>query len=166
MTPQGIPPLQQNPPERISFPHQCGHVLPWPKGRYCASSIRARQESHCEWEGTGRETMPIVSAPLRLTPKFAFLFRAVSCLPAGLLSLGPLGRGGSGRGSTRLPGGGLGLGPVARGGSREGSRGSSSLPVTATSSEAGLDGGNTLLINTGELLLLDLLLSLGLRVAV
>jgi hypothetical protein len=110
--------------------------------------------------------MPIVSAPLRLTPEFSFLFRAVSCLPAGLLGLGPLGGGGGGRGSARLPGGGLGLGPVASGGSREGSRSSSSLPVTSASGEAGLDGDRALLIDTGELLLLDLLLSLGLRVAV
>ena len=42
----------------------------------------------------------------------------------------------------------------------------SGLPVTTRGSEAALDGLDTLLIDTRELLLLDLLLSLGLRVAV
>jgi hypothetical protein len=116
-----------------------------------------------------RETMPIVSAPVRLTPKSAFLFCAFSCLPARGRLLGsrlssPLGGRGRGSGSARLPGGGLGLAPLASGGGGE--AGGSSLPITGTGLEAGLDGNRALLLNAGELLLLDLLLGLSLGVAV
>ena len=106
-------------------------------------------------------------APLRLAPKNAFLFCAFSCLPAGSLlrsGISPLGRGGGGSGGARLPGGGLSLAPLASSGGGEAS--GSSLPVSTTSGEAGLDGDRALLLNAGDLLLLDLLLGLGLRVAV
>jgi len=85
-------------------------------------------------------------------------------LPAGLLrSLStPLG----GRGSSGIPAGSGSrrLAPLTTaGGGREacGSR----LPLTS-GGEARLNGGNTLLLDTGKLLLLNLLLSLGLRVTV
>jgi hypothetical protein len=84
-------------------------------------------------------------------------------LPAGLLrSLStPL----SSRGSGGIPGGSSGrrLAPLTTGGGREAS--GSGLPL-ASSGEARLDGGSTLLLNTGSLLLLDLLLSLSLGVTV
>lgn len=55
--------------------------------------------------------------------------------------------------------------PAASLGSGEAS--GSSLPVSATGSEGtGLNGGGANLLNTGQLLLLDLLLGLSLRVAV
>lgn len=144
-------------PGRISFPHQCGHVLPWPKGRYVVAS-RAEMGSHCEKVDVRADTPD---------PENCLFICAFSCLPAGLLGSGvsPLGGGGRGSGSASLPGGGLSLAPLGGGsGSREASR--SSLPVTSTSGEAGLDGDRALLLNGGELLLLDLLLGLGLRVAV
>lgn len=121
--------------------------------------------------------MPLVSAPpLRLTPKMTICILTISCLPArGLLGSGlssPLARGGGGRGrgsgGTSLPADRLSLSPLATrggGGGREGN-GGSSLPVTNSSREAGIDSSRGLLLNTGELLLLNLLLSLGLRVAV
>jgi hypothetical protein len=92
------------------------------------------------------------------TPRFLFLVPRSHRLPAGLLggSLGPVSSGGG----TRLPGR-LSLAPLASGSSREASRGS--LPV-GTSAEAALESSRLLL--DGELLLLDLLLGLGLRVAV
>jgi hypothetical protein len=114
--------------------------------------------SHCEKVDVRADTPD---------PENCLFICAFSCLPAGLLGSGvsPLGGGGRGSGSASLPGGGLSLAPLGGGsGSREASR--SSLPVTSTSGEAGLDGDRALLLNGGELLLLDLLLSLGLRVAV
>jgi hypothetical protein len=84
-------------------------------------------------------------------------------LPAGLLrSLStPL----SSRGSSGIPGGSgsRGLAPLATCGGGEAS--GSSLPL-ASGGEAGLDGGNTLLLNARNLLLFNLLLGLGLGVAV
>lgn len=90
------------------------------------------------------------------------------CLPAGGRVLGssvsPLSGGGRGSSAGLPVGGGLGLAPLAGSGGGEAS--GSSLPVTSTSLETGLDGNGALLLNTRELLLLDLLLGLGLRVAV
>lgn len=90
-----------------------------------------------------------------------------SVLPLSLLSrlVGPLGGGGglSSRGGPLI----TSTVPVA--GSSSGGTGearSGSVPVTTGLLEARLDGGGALLLNTRELLLLDLLLSLGLRVAV
>jgi len=102
--------------------------------------------------------------PVRLTPFAQFL----RYLPAGrggsdLLGLGPLGgRGSDSRSGSGIPGGGRSIAPLTTGG---GEASGGSLPLT-TSGEAGLDGGNTLLLNTGELLLLNLLLGLSLGVAV
>lgn len=91
--------------------------------------------------------------------------RFLSVLPLGLLGgLGaggtPLGSGASG-GPVLSGGGGGGSIPVG-GGRGTGEAGSGRLPVTGLL-EARVDGGGLLL---GGLLLLDLLLSLGLRVAV
>jgi hypothetical protein len=116
--------------------------------------------------------MPLVSAPpLRLTPKMTIFIVTSSCLPARGSLLrglgGPLAGRGGGSGGTSLPGGRLSLSPLASGSGGSGGEGSGgSLPVTSTSGEAGLDGNRALLLNTGELLLLNLLLSLSLGVAV
>lgn len=80
--------------------------------------------------------------------------------------VGPLGggsarSGGGGSGTPLLAGGTV----PASGGVGTGEASGGSLPVTA-SLETRLDGDRALLINAGELLLLDLVLSLGLRVAV
>jgi len=92
-------------------------------------------------------------------------------LPLGGSLLGslstPLSSGGSGTGGVPVAVASLdGVTPLTTSGStgETGSRGS--LPVTTSGGEAGLNSGNTLLINTGELLLLELLLSLSLGVAV
>lgn len=72
----------------------------------------------------------------------------------------PLGSTGSGS-SSGVPAGGSRVGaPLASGTSRR------SLPVSTGGEGAGLDGGRANLVGGGELLLLDLLLGLGLRVAV
>jgi len=87
----------------------------------------------------------------------------IDSLPARLLrSLGtPL----SGR-SGRVPvsGSALGLAPLSS--RRRGSEASRSCLPLASGGETGLDGDNTLLLNAGELLLLNLLLGLSLGVAV
>ena len=57
-----------------------------------------------------------------------------------------------------------GLVPASTGGTSEAGRGS--LPVTTSGSEAALDSLDTLLIDTRELLLLNLLLSLSLGITV
>ena len=98
-----------------------------------------------------------------------------TALPLGLLGGGvgsPLG-GGSGGDGGRLAGAGgpvlTGAVPVSgsgSGGRGAGEAGGGGVPVTAGLLEAGLDSGGALLLNAGELLLLDLLLGLGLRVAV
>lgn len=74
--------------------------------------------------------------------------------------------GGSGGSSPVLAGTSTGSGtiPTSAGGGAE--AGGGSLPVTTSLLEAGLDGGGALLVNAGELLLLDLVLSLSLGVAV
>ena len=88
-------------------------------------------------------------------------------LPLRLLGglVGPLG----GSGGSSLGGSGPVLASAvpatAGGGSTSEARGGG-VPVTSGLGEAGLDGSGALLLNTRELLLLDLLLSLGLRVAV
>ncbi len=87
----------------------------------------------------------------------------------GLLgSLGtPLGGGGGGTGGIPVALAGRdGIAPLTTGGGGTSETSRRSLPVTTGGSEAGLDGGNTLLLDTGELLLLDLVLGLGLGVAV
>lgn len=96
--------------------------------------------------------------------------RSLVTLPRGLLGSltggggggsGPLG-GGSGSGTPLVTGSAV---PAGTGGTGEASGGS--LPVTtSSSSEAGLDGSRALLLGAGDLLLLDLLLGLGLGVAV
>jgi hypothetical protein len=95
--------------------------------------------------------------------------RSLVTLPRGLL--GSLAGGGGSSGSSPLGGGGSGTPlvtgsavPAGTGGTSEASGGS--LPVTTSTSEAGLDGSGALLLNAGGLLLLDLLLGLGLGVAV
>lgn len=111
----------------------------------------------------------VVRAAVTPGPENCLFIHANSCLPAGLLGggLGPLAGGGGGSSGTGLPASGLSLAPLSAsgGGGGEGSsRGS--LPVSASSGVAGLDGSRALLLNTGELLLLNLLLGLSLRVAV
>lgn len=70
--------------------------------------------------------------------------------------------GGSARGTPVLAGGTV---PASAGsGSTREAR--LSLPVGTSALEASLDGSGALLVDTGGLVLLDLLLSLGLRVAV
>lgn len=72
----------------------------------------------------------------------------------------PLG-GSSGSGSSGVPAGGSGVrAPLASG------TGRGSLPVRTGGESASLDGGRANLVGGGELLLLNLLLGLGLRVAV
>lgn len=102
--------------------------------------------------------------------------RGCRVLPLGLLGglSGPVGGlAGSGGGSSPVvsasgasgsAAGGTSTIPVTGRGTSE--AGSGGVPVTTGLLEAGLDGGGTLLVNTGELLLLDLVLGLGLRVAV
>jgi hypothetical protein len=74
--------------------------------------------------------------------------------------------GGSGGGSPVLAGTGTGSSTVPASASGGAEAGSGSLPVTTSLLEAGLNGGGALLVNAGELLLLDLVLSLSLGVAV
>ena len=95
--------------------------------------------------------------------------RSLVTLPRGLL--GSLAGGGGSSGSSPLGGGGSGTPlvtgsavPAGTSGTSEASGGS--LPVTTSTSEAGLDGSGALLLDAGGLLLLDLLLGLGLGVAV
>lgn len=87
-------------------------------------------------------------------------------LPLGgslLGGLGPLTGGLGARGGPVL----TGTVPVATGGGGgTGEAGGGSLPVGTGLLDTGLDGGGALILNAGELLLLDLLLGLGLRVAV
>ena len=88
-------------------------------------------------------------------------------LPLAVLGIGsaPLGSRGSGGGVAPL----IGLTiPASIGtGLGTGKGGGSGLPVTRGGvDEAGLNSGSADLLGTGDLLLLDLLLSLGLRVAV
>lgn len=90
----------------------------------------------------------------------------LSDLPLRLLGTGlasPLGGGGGSgtRGSPLIAG--STVPASASSGAREAGLG---LPVGTSVLEAGLDGSGALLLNTGGLVLLDLLLSLGLRVAV
>ena len=74
----------------------------------------------------------------------------------------PLGGSGSG-GVPALSSGGGSVTPV--GASSASKTGGGSFPVT-TRGKAGLDGGDACVLDSGKLLLLDLLLGLGLRVAV
>lgn len=68
---------------------------------------------------------------------------------------------GSSSGSSSVPAGGSGVSaPLAGGTSRR------RLPVGTGGESAGLDGSGANLVGGGELLLLNLLLGLGLRVAV
>jgi hypothetical protein len=115
------------------------------------------------------EPAPFIT-PLRLTPTLLTFFPN---LPGGILGgLGstPLSRRGrSSRGSattsgSSVPGTGLSLAPLTTTSSGEASRGG--IPVTTSSGVTGLDSDNAFLLNTGELVFLDLVLSLGLRVAV
>jgi len=104
-----------------------------------------------------KKTSPFTRHPFYARTRNAFL---IFCLPVGSILGGlstPLS---GGRSASGIPVGSGSLAPLT-----SGSGGRSSLPLT-TSGEAGLDGGNTLLLNAGELLLLNLLLGLSLGVAV
>lgn len=113
--------------------------------------------SRRSWVVSGRCTRVLRTLPLGL---LASLVSPV----AGSLTGGGGSSGGSGSPVTTLAGSTV---PVAASGSSSTSEaGGGSVPVTTGLLEAGLDGGGALLVNAGELLLLDLVLSLGLRVAV
>jgi hypothetical protein len=97
----------------------------------------------------------------------------ISFLPLALLgSLGGPLLGARGGGPVLASAGGTGGGgtstvPASSGSGGTSEAGSGSIPVTTGGGETGLDSGGGLLLSTGdELLLLDLLLGLGLRVAV
>ena len=88
-------------------------------------------------------------------------------LPLAVLGIGSAPLGGRGGGGGVAPLIGLTIPASSSTGLGTGEGGGSGLPVTTGGAdEAGVNGSRADLLGTGDLLLLDLLLSLGLRVAV